>query len=185
MLEQIIENRRTVKPDRYTGEPIDDELIWKLLKAANWAPTHGLTEPWRFTVFSGEAKKELLQFLNDLDAELNGSNEVRNEKRKRMIDASSHIISIGMKRGTNEKIPELEELLAVAMAVQNMWLMAHSLGLGAYWSTGQLAFTDEMRRYLKLDVNDKSLGFFYIGKPIADLPKGKRITPIEEKVTWK
>ncbi len=37
-----------------SGKPIPDDIIWQLLENANWAPTHKFTEPWRFTVFSGE-----------------------------------------------------------------------------------------------------------------------------------
>lgn len=184
-LKEIIANRRTVKPDRYTGEKVDDALIWEMLRSANWAPTHGFTEPWRFVVFDENSKHQLLEFLNKLDAKLNGENEVRNEKRAKMIEAASHIIAIGMKRGENPKIPELEELLSVGMAVQNMWLTAYNLGFGGYWSTGGLAFTDELRDYIGLKEGDKSLGFFYVGQPIEGLPKGRRVTEIEEKVEWR
>ena len=106
LLEDIIAQRRTVKPERYTGETIADEVIWKILQSANWAPTHGFTEPWRFSVFTGDAKLELLNFLNALDDSLNGPNEVRNQKREAMIMACSHIISIASKRGENPKIPD-------------------------------------------------------------------------------
>ena len=32
-----------------------------MLDAANWAPTHGKTEPWRFVVMGREASKEMLE----------------------------------------------------------------------------------------------------------------------------
>jgi nitroreductase len=184
-LDHIIANRRTVKPERYTGELVPEEAVLSILNSANWAPTHGNTEPWRFVVFAKDSKTELLQFLNELDEKLNGFNEVRNQKRKSSFDVTSHIIAIGMKRGDNPKIPELEELLAVGMAVQNMWLTTHDLGFGGYWSTGALAYRDELRDFLGLESADRSLGFFYLGTPIAGLPEGKRLTAIQEKVTWR
>ena len=55
-LTELIEFRRTVKPIVSIGEsnfserPVSKETIEQLLSNANWAPTHGLTEPWRFTV---------------------------------------------------------------------------------------------------------------------------------------
>jgi nitroreductase len=185
MIQDDIATRRTVKPDRYTGEIVSDELIWKMLEAANWAPTHGHTEPWRFVVFGGEKKIQLLEFLNGLDDSLHGPNVVRNEKRAQSFAQTSHIISIVCKRGSNPKIPELEELLATAMAVQNMWLVASNLGLGSYWSTGGLAYLPELTSFLGFDAEvDKALGFFYIGMPITGLPQGKRLSPIEDKVRW-
>ena len=185
-LSDIIANRRTVKPDRYTGRRVDDNLVWQVLEAANWAPTHGFTEPWRYQVFAAESKSELLKFLNDLDEKLNGANDVKKSKREKRFETASHIMTISMKRGENPKIPEIEELLAVGAAVQNMWLMAHSLGLGAYWSTGGLAFRKELVAFNGLDPEkDKALGFFYIGDPIKGIPEGRRITSIQEKVRWR
>ena len=37
------------------GAPVPRRVIERALEAANWAPTHGKTEPWRFAVFMGEA----------------------------------------------------------------------------------------------------------------------------------
>ena len=34
---------------------MSSELLRAMLEAANWAPTHGITEPWRFVVLQGEA----------------------------------------------------------------------------------------------------------------------------------
>ena len=183
-LKEIIATRRTIKPERYTGGLIPNEVVWEILESANWAPTHGFTEPWRFVVFTGEGKVKLLNFLNALDDKLNGPNEIRGQKRAASFEATSHIIAVGLKRGENPKIPELEELLSVGMAVQNMWLTTHDLGYGGYWSTGALAFRDELRQFMGLSEADKALGFFYLGTPVKDLPTGRRISPIEDKVTW-
>ena len=184
-LDEIIANRRTVKPERYTGGLVPEDAVWKILESANWAPTHGHTEPWRFVVFTEKSKHELLKFLNALDEKLNGFNEVRNQKRKTNFDVTSHIIAICMKRGANPKIPELEELLSVGMAVQNMWLTTYNLGYGGYWSTGALAYREELGDFLGLDESDRALGFFYLGVPISGLPEGKRLSAIQEKVTWR
>lgn len=32
-----------------------------MLDAANWAPTHGKTEPWRFVVMGKDSSKEMLE----------------------------------------------------------------------------------------------------------------------------
>lgn len=34
------------------GQPVSQAEVQQLLEAANWAPTHGKTEPWRFAVLS-------------------------------------------------------------------------------------------------------------------------------------
>ena len=51
----LIKRRRSIFPKDYTGAAPDRALVECMLDAANWAPTHGKTEPWRFTVLSGDA----------------------------------------------------------------------------------------------------------------------------------
>lgn len=186
-LKDIITNRRTIKPDQMTGERVDDHLIHQVLESANWAPTHGYTEPWRFTVYAEDGLASLGDFLANYDqpdANAEGFNQIRYDRLRNRPLKCSHVIGIGMKRGSNEKIPELEEICAVAMAVQNMWLTCHALGLGAYWSTGAMAFTSDMRDFLGFDEGTRSLGLFYIGKPAVPNPQGRRLSGIEDKVSW-
>ncbi len=186
-LKEIIANRRTIKPDQMTGERVDDHLINQILESANWAPTHGYTEPWRFTVFAEDGLATLGDFIANLDQPNSNAeefNQIRFDRLRNRPLKCSHVIGIGMQRGTNEKIPEIEEICSVAMAVQNMWLTCHTLGLGGYWSTGSMAFTDEMRNFFGLPETAKSLGLFYIGKLGITHPKGRRLSSIEEKLSW-
>jgi nitroreductase len=187
-LRKILASRRTIKPDKYTGEQIDDHFVKLILEQANWAPTHGYTEPWRFTVMKGEALAELGEFLarfSQPNPDAEDFNQVKFDRLKSRPLAASHVIGIGMLPGTNPKIPEIEEVSAVAMAVQNMWLMAHSMGLGAYWSTGSVGFSDELREFLGFPADHKALGLFYLGRFDGPLPQGRRLSGIEEKTSWR
>ena len=58
IIASIIKNRRSTKPVKMNGKKIPDEHVRELLKLANWAPTHGRTEPWRFIVYSGDKVRE-------------------------------------------------------------------------------------------------------------------------------
>ncbi len=186
-LSKFIIDRRSIKPNDFTGETVPDEIIVKLLELANWAPTHGYTEPWRFTIITGDGLARLGEFYANLDQpnqQAKDFNQLRYDRFRNRPMNCSHVIGIGMVPGTNPKIPELEELCATAMAVQNFWLGLEPLGLAGYWSTGTLAFTDEMRAFLGFSEGAKSLGLFYIGKPSIPHPKGRRLTPIGEKLNW-
>ena len=44
---KLIKTRRAVYPKDYTGDKVPKEKVQQILEAARWAPTHGLTEPWR------------------------------------------------------------------------------------------------------------------------------------------
>lgn len=188
-LKHIIETRRSTKPALMNGKQIDDSLIWQLLELADWAPTHAHTEPARFFVYSGEAKK---QFCFD-HAELYKANTPEDkfttatyEKQLHMGDTLSHIIAIIMKRGDNPKIPALEEIASVAASVQNMLLGAATLGIAALWSTGGMTHHPAMKKYLGLGEHDIVMGLLYLGYTDEEPSKeGKRIIPLAEKVSWK
>ena len=51
----LIKSRRSVMPKDFNGESVSREEVEQLLEAANWAPTHGRTEPWRYVVIQGGA----------------------------------------------------------------------------------------------------------------------------------
>ena len=80
-LSALIRNRRSVKPADMDGaRPVPEELVWRLLENATWAPTHGLTEPWKFHVFTGGARAELAQNLQRIYGEVTPADQVRPDK---------------------------------------------------------------------------------------------------------
>lgn len=185
-----IRRRRSIKPaDMEPGREVDRRLLNLMLENANFAPTHGLTEPWRFTVFEGEARSALAGVLQRLYRETTPVAEFRDEKLRKMGEnplLAPVVISIGMARKGGAKIPEVEEIEAVACAVQNMHLTASAAGLAAYWSSPPLLATRAFAEWLGLGPKDRCLGLFYVGWPRAGLawPRAVR-KPVEEKVSWR
>ena len=55
----ILRKRRSVFPVQFNGEIIDDLIIKEILINANTAPTHKITQPWLFKVFSKSSKIDL------------------------------------------------------------------------------------------------------------------------------
>ncbi|QDO94793.1 nitroreductase [Formosa sediminum] len=181
-LKDIIQNRRSVFPNQYIDKPISKTVILELLNAANWAPTHKRTEPWRFKVLQGDKKNELGVFLsNKFKATTDKFSEFKYNKIQRNFKNAGGIIAICMARDPEESIPEWEEVAATAMAVQNMWLTATNLGLGAYWSSpGLIGFMDE---FFHLEDNEKCLGFLFLGHYEGSAPK-REPNAIDDKVEW-
>lgn len=183
----IIKNRRTILPPLYEkGKIIPDEIIWQILENANYAPNHKHTEPWRFTVFSGNG----LQYFAELQAGIYkkyAGEKFKEIKLKKLLDfplMSSHVIAIGMKKNEENKVREIEEIEAVACAVQNMFLSATAYGLGAHWTTGGITYFEESKEYFNLKPEDKLLGFFYIGYVSKSFGDGYKRGDIKEKVKW-
>lgn len=182
MIKKVIEHRRSVYPRQYNDKPIKQVDIEQVLEAANWAPTHKRTEPWRFKVIRGEKLEEFGAYLAEKYKETAKKfSERKYKKIKNKCLQSSCVIAICMQRDAKERIPEWEEVASTAMAVQNMWLTASDLGIGAYWSSP--ALRNEVDGFIDLNEGEHCLGFFYMGHYDGDLPEGFR-EPLADKVEW-
>ena len=182
---ELIRTRRSVfVPQFEPGQVIPDDIIWQLLENANWAPTHKRTEPWRFIVFTGAGLQKLADFQADLYQQTAGPkfNEGKYEKLREMPPRCSHVIALAMHRA-DPSLPEIEEVEAAACAVQNLALSAHAYGLGGFWSSGGITYTEEAKAFFGLGPADKLLGFFNLGYVRVPAPAGKR-GPVQDKVRW-
>lgn len=187
--EELIAARRSIFPESYDpARKVPREIVDRMLEAANWAPTHARTEPWRFVVFdTPESLLRLGQLQAEIYKNMVPADKFLKKKYNKAIESktqSSYVIAICMERQKSEKLPEFEEVAAVACAVQNMHLVATAHDVGAYWSSGPpVTASPQMKEFLKLGEKDKCLGLFYVGYPSGPHPKGAR-KPIADKVQW-
>lgn len=184
LVSALIRKRRSIFPKTYNNRPIPKVIIEEVLENANWAPTHRLTEPWRFKVFMGPALERLGDYLGDFyrnNTSLSEFSEAKYNKSKESPKRSACVIAICMKRDEAASVPEWEEIAAVACAVQNMWLTCTAHGVGSYWSTPKAALQAD--EFLGLEAGERCLGLFYMGN--HDLPElpGKR-SPVADKTSW-
>jgi nitroreductase len=186
MLEKLISSRRTIKPQQMNGGIIPDEKMNALLALADFAPTHGGTEPWRFIVYGG---KNVIEFCNMHAAmylkyaAADRFEEGKYEKLLHMGDKASHIVVAVMKRGSLPKIPDWEEKAATACAIQNVLLGATALGIATYWGSGGMAQHPAMKTLHDLKEEDFIMGILYFG--YADKqPRLVRNIPMNEKIKW-
>jgi nitroreductase len=184
LISYIIKQRRSVKPVAMNGKKIPNTQIQSLLELADWAPNHGFTEPWQFVIYSNPA-----DFCHQ-HAELYKQNtssesfvQATYDKLYYQGDKASHVIIANMKRGNLPKIPVIEEVEAVACAVQNILLGATALNIASFWSTGGMALKPAMKDFLGLGEEDQLIGVLYLGYA-NEYPVGERLTPLEEKVKW-
>jgi nitroreductase len=184
IISSIIKNRRSIKPVMMNGMKIPDDHVRSLLELADWAPTHGFTEPWRFVVYANPTEfchQHAELYKQNITAE-NFDKAVYN-KLFEQGDNASHVIIAIMRRGNLPKIPVIEEVEAVACAVQNILLGATALGIASFWSTGGMALRPPMKTFLSLGEDDHLISVLYLG--YADKqPSGSRIIPLEEKIKW-
>ena len=183
---RLIRGRRTVKPPQYDGREIDRAIVEDILENANWAPCHGLRQPWRFKVYSGKGLERLSAFLPKLYLEATEEAKRKPGKTEKLAAnplAASHAIALFVHPDASGKIPEIEDIEAVACAVQNMQLSARSYGVGSFWSTGAMTYADSARDFFGLEGDDRYLGLLYLGYPKHFFPPGAR-EPMADRVEW-
>ncbi|MFC5409078.1 nitroreductase [Larkinella bovis] len=182
-INEIIRTRRSYFPPEYIDKEIPREVVETIVANANFAPTHRLTQPWRFTIFRGNGLTKLADFLGEQYRQNTPPamySEAKFEVTRTKILRASCVLAINMQLHS-DKVPEWEELASVACAVQNMWLTATALNVGAYWSTpGNL---DALGDFLNLSPTQKCVGLFYMGYH-DDREKPAVRKPIEDKLTW-
>lgn len=187
VINDLIKYRRSIYPQQYSGEQVPREVIEQMLENANWAPNHGITQPWRFVVFHGQGLQKLADFQANLYKELSSGagnfNEATYGKLSTNPLKASYVIAICLKRDPNEKFPVVEEVEALAAAVQNMQLTATAYGVGCYWGSGGITYKEEAKPFFGLEEKDELLGFLYVGMPNVWPEKGFR-KDWKEKVEW-
>ncbi len=173
-----IKHRRSMGLSRLKPDAVSPDLIERMLEAANWAPSHGDTEPWRFTVFTGEGRERLAEMFEAAHGQ---------EGARKRAFAAPVWISIGMEPGRKEDgtvlMTEDEELMAVACAVQNLHLMASALGLAGMWHSKGSSVDLVVAQGLGLEPPARLLGLFMCGWPSTDWLTSTR-RPLAEKVRW-
>lgn len=183
----LIRKRRSVFPQFYTGEKVDDQIIHQMIDNARWAPNHKLTEPWRFIVFTGEGIKQLAEAQASVYKDVTTRDgSFKEDKHKSLLTKpllSSHIIAVCMKRDPKKSVPEIEEVGAVFCAIENMYLTATAYGVGTYLSTGGITHFDEAKKVFELGPDDKLLGFMHVGIP-KSISTGAKRKPVEEITEW-
>lgn len=185
-INELIRSRRTIYPEQYSDRKIHKEQVELILNNAQWAPTHGNTQPWRFKVFMGEGRQRLSDFLGQTYLDLTAPEAQDDAKLAKLIKRpllASTVVAVCMERQTEERIREIEEIEAVACSIQNMHLSCTAYGLGGFWSTPALIYTPEMNAFLGLGEKDKCLGLFYMGYPAIEWPKAHR-KPLEYSTEW-
>ncbi len=167
-----IKERRSCRA--YLSDPIDEATMEQILDAAVWAPSPANLQPWQFIIITAQDVKEKIyktsSELKQAWFEKSGWNWVNKYSIDFLKDVPAMVCVVGdpKKSGLDAFSPQGAEAYqhACAAAIQNMMLMAHSLGLGTLWFT--LFDRDTVRGILGLDAGKDPLALICIGKPAAD-----------------
>ena len=195
-IRELIKTRRAIR--RYQEQPIPRPEIERLLELAAWAPSAHNRQPWRFAVLTQGADKSRLaeamgeRLRRDRLADGDPPEAVERDVARSYarITGAPVVILVclsmaDMDRYPDERRNQQEWVMAVqsvSMAAQNLWLAAHSRGLGMGWLCAPLFAPDLARETLHLPADWQPLGLMTLGYPAEE--KTKTREPLENKVMW-
>jgi len=141
---KAVYSRRDVRSN-FTSEPIDEQVLTRILKAAHHAPSVGFSQPWNFILIRNiETRKKIKESFEKEKAR--SSNLIEEPRRSKylsyklegILDSSIYVCVTydPTKSGSfvigRTSIPETG-MFSVCCAVQNMWLAARTEGIGVGW----------------------------------------------------
>ncbi len=168
-----------MKPD-----DLPRELVEQLLAAGVQAPNHYKVRPWRFIVLSGSARERLGDVLvESLKSRFPEIPEEGLLKEKNKPLRAPVLIAVAVDKPSEPKVEEVENICATAAACQNILLAAHALGLAGMWRSGGPVHDPLVKEFLGVELDQKLIGFLYIGWPEFE-PEPKVRPSFEDRVVW-
>ena len=158
---EAIKKRRTLHI--FSKKSVPREVIEKSIFAANQAPCHRRTFPWRFTSI-GIKKRELLYQLQltlkfgDMTIDESSLKKIRDK----MLNPSHLLIATQV--CTDNQVQKLEDYAACACAIQNLSLSLVADDVGCKWSTGKITKDPNTYKIAKINSSEEEIiGFIWIG----------------------
>lgn len=174
---ELIRQRRTVR--RFKPDSVPRGLLMELLEVANWAPNHGLREPWRYILYEGAAREAFTDaVIGAMTAE--EKTKYAEIRRAYYLEIPVHLI-VAMKQDPRQKQWD-EDYAAVCCWIQCFLLAAWERGLGAVWKTNTYAYAPAFRSAIGVADGEKIVGVLHIGYPAA-VPDARPRTSAERLLT--
>ena len=172
---EAITSRRTVHT--FTDRPVSDDVLERALHAANHAPCHRKTYPWRFTLAGPRLRGELAGLAVHLKAETRPLQPADIEKIRAKILTPS-ILLVASRMQCPDPAVAREDYAACACAIQNFMLSLAEDGIGSKWMTGALgAAPEDVMAAVGAPAGEKLMGAIWYGYPAKDLAEDAKAPP--------
>ena len=206
MIEELLRNRRSVRAFR--NDPVPKEIIERIIAAGALAPSASNKQPWRFFVVTSKTK--IVAMANAVKVAVDriakhvepgaevpfrsyGDYFTRFENAPVVIaplfqsmSVLSNLVGGSIDEADHRRIVQMEQnsgIISASLAVQNMLLVTHELGLGASMLTGPLVAEDVLRVELRIPSSWALLGLIALGYP-AEIPQMPQRKTVEKITRW-
>lgn len=175
----LITSRQNISPKRLDEPAPSPEDMALIFQAAAAAPDHGLVRPWRFVIVPQDKRRELAEVfaLALIDRDPGATLEQIEAAREKAHRAPCLMLVVARLGPCEPPVPELERMVSVGCAIQNMLLMAHSLSYGSSLTSGQAMQSPRMRQLFALAEGEQAVCFVNIGTVSKRKPARLHPTP--------
>lgn len=173
---QEIKNRRSIR--KFKGDAVPRACIEEMVQAATLAPSAKNRQPWKFIVYQGTAKDELVNVMKQgVEREKVGHERMPSwtggladaENTVRVMQEAPVLIAVLNTNGktpfsgiaNEDRIVEICDSLSIGAAIENMILSAMEQGLGTLWIANTCFAYDELMDYI--DTEDQLTGIVAVG----------------------
>ncbi len=193
---ELIKSRRSIRC--YTNEPVSRETITRLFEAATWAPSAHNRQPWRFAVLTEWAAKDRLaramgnRLRADRTADGDDPADIERDVARSYarLTGAPVLIIVCLSMADMDRYPDAQRTRnewvmaaqSVAMAAQNLLLLAQAEGLAACWVCAPLFAPELARDTLGLPEDWEAQGLITLGK--AGEERKKTRASLETKVKF-
>ena len=193
---EVMRTQRAVR--RWTAEPVPDEVIERVIRAATWAPSGSNLQPWGFVVIRDAKRRELIaeairESFKQFSGRLPDPDEIEDATQRRMIRgavnlfgnfAAAPVLIIPCLVAAQSPAPE--GLLAgssIYPSIQNLMLAARAEGLGTVLTTPQDGIMETLRSEIGIPEEAAPVAIIPMGWPDVNFgPVTRR--PLEEFLHW-
>jgi nitroreductase len=206
MIFDLLRSRRSVR--RFRPEMPPREMIERIIEAASLAPSASNRQPWRFFVVTSRTRIDALsagveraidRIATSLDPESEPAFRAYGDYFVRFREAPIVVVVLAqssplLSNLTNARleaddasrvarVEELSGIIGASLALENLLLAAHALGLGASAMTGPLLASDVLRVELKIPSSWEPIAVVPLGYPDED-PRATDRKPPERIIRW-
>ncbi|MCI5128866.1 MAG: nitroreductase family protein [Candidatus Electrothrix sp. AUS3] len=155
-IQQTIKERRSIR--EFTEEPVEPELLHKIITAGIWAPSGLNNQPWRFVIIQDHEIAPRLASLTHYS---------------HIIEAAPALIAVYL--DTEKMYDSVKDYQAAGACLQNMLLAAHELGLGAVWLGQILKNKQQVNDVLQLSEQYDLMAVVALGYPLHRNQQSQRL----------
>ena len=171
-----IYNRRSIR--KYLDKKVEIEKIEQVIDAGRMAPSAKNRQPWKYIIFGGENKKELLHYMekglwreeNEISFLQNSKHGLPDAMNTLEIMKKAPIIVVVINDNgkspfdeinADDRFTEICDNLSIGASIQNILLKAEELGLGTLWIANTCFAYKELTAYL--DTTKQLIGAIALG----------------------